>query len=171
MMTLRKVTAEDIAMIGRLWQERWGGDFIIVHGQKFKTEMVEGVIACEEQQVVGLITYHVEGLGCEVITLDSLAERCGVGSRLMAAAAHIARERGCRRLFLLTTNDNLTALRFYQKQGLRLCALRAGAVDEARKLKPSIPLLGDEDIPIHDEVELEFDLSRRLPGESGLVIG
>jgi hypothetical protein len=61
------------------------------------------------------------------------------------------------RLFLITTNDNTHALRFYQRRGLRLCALRPGAVDEARRtLKPEIGEIGNDGIPIHDEVELDL---------------
>jgi hypothetical protein len=32
-------------------------------------------------------------------------------------------------------------------------------VDEARRLKPSIPLVGDHGIPVHDELELELPLA------------
>ena len=60
------------------------------------------------------------------------------------------------RLWLVTTNDNLDALRFYQRRGLRITAVAAGAVDEARKIKPGIPLLGDHGIAIRDEITLEF---------------
>jgi hypothetical protein len=52
------------------------------------------------------------------------------------------------------------ALRFYQRAGFRLTALRAGAVTESRKLKPGIPERGLDDIPITDELELQMDLSR-----------
>ena len=71
---------------------------------------------------------------------------------------HAARERGCRRLFLITTNDNLRALAFYQKRGFELAALRRGALNESRKLKPSIPLIGENGIPLRDEIELEMSL-------------
>lgn len=171
MVKLRNVSPDEIDWIGQFWQKHWGDNFIIVHGREFTPKMVDGVVACMDGQIVGLVTFHIQGQECEVVTLDSLMERRGVGSQLMAAAASVARQRGCQRLFLVTTNDNLAALRFYQKQGLRLCALRTGAVDEARRLKPSIPLLGKGNIPIHDELELEFDLSRRLPGESRLDFG
>jgi hypothetical protein len=62
-------------------------------------------------------------------------------------------------VWLVTTNDNLVALRFYQRRGFRLSALRPGAVDEARRrLKPAIPDAGAFGIPLRDELELELRL-------------
>ena len=56
---------------------------------------------------------------------------------------------------LTTTNDNVDALRFYQRHGFRLVELRPGAVDAARRLKPEIPATGAHGIPLRDELELE----------------
>jgi hypothetical protein len=78
---------------------------------------------------------------------------------LVIAAADLAVAVGCRRYWVLTTNDNVDALRFYQRRGFRLTAVRCGAVDEARRtVKPEIPLTGDYGIPIRDEIELAQDL-------------
>jgi hypothetical protein len=41
---------------------------------------------------------------------------------------------------------------------MRLVAVHRGGVDEARRLKPSIPLIGEHGIPIHDELEFEREL-------------
>jgi ribosomal protein S18 acetylase RimI-like enzyme len=82
-----------------------------------------------------------------------------VGSALIAEVEQIARRAGCTRLWLITTNDNVDALRFYQRRGFRLAALRPGAVDDSRtRLKPEIPDVGDHDIPIRDELELEQEI-------------
>jgi ribosomal protein S18 acetylase RimI-like enzyme len=100
------------------------------------------------------VTYSVEGDSCELVTLDSLAEGAGVGSALLEASVEAARAGGCRRLWLITTNDNLPALRFYQKWGFRLVAVHRDALAESRRLKPSIPLVGREGISLRDELEL-----------------
>jgi len=73
-----------------------------------------------------------------------------VGSELHAAAFAAASARGLRRVWLLTTNDNLDALRFYQRRGMRIAN-----VHRARALKPSIPTVGEHGIEVHDEIELE----------------
>jgi hypothetical protein len=75
----------------------------------------------------------------------------------VAAARSVAAAHACRRIWVLTTNDNVDALRFYQRRGFRLGALRPGAVDEARRTrKPEIPEIGDHGIPLRDEIELEL---------------
>jgi len=65
---------------------------------------------------------------------------------------------GCTRLWLVTTNDNVEALRFYQKQGFRLVALYPNALEASRRLEPDLPLVGRHGIPLRDEIELEMRL-------------
>ena len=117
------------------------------------------LVAERDGRSVGVLTYVVGGADCEVLTLHADERRKGVGSALIAEVKQIARRAGCTRLWLITTNDNVDALRFYQRRGFRLKALHAGAVDDSRiRLKPEIPELGDHDIPIRDELELEHEI-------------
>jgi ribosomal protein S18 acetylase RimI-like enzyme len=81
-----------------------------------------------------------------------------VGSALIEAATQAARRVGCRRLWLITTNDNTHALRFYQKRGFVIAAIHVNALEKARRLKPEIPLIGEDGIPLRDEIELEMIL-------------
>ncbi len=154
----RRSTSEDMLQIRSFWTEHWGDDFVVVHGDVFRPEDVEGFIALEQVQWVGLVTYAMQGEGLEVITIDSLREGCGIGSRLLEQVAAEARRAGCKRIFLTTTNDNLHALGFYQKRGFVLSKLRAGALDQSRRLKPAIPAIGMQGIPLRDEIELEMKL-------------
>jgi len=102
------------------------------------------------------------GGSCEILTLHAARRWAGVGTLLVAEAARLAAEMGCSR-WVVTTNDNVDALRFYQRRGFRLVAVRCGAVDDSRRtLKPSIPLAGDYGIPLRDEIELAQPLP--LPG-------
>jgi L-amino acid N-acyltransferase YncA len=87
-----------------------------------------------------------------------LREGQGIGSKLIEQVIEEARTRGCKRLFLITTNDNLNALGFYQKRGFEIAAVHRGAVNESRKIKPGIPLVGYHSIPLRDEIELEMSL-------------
>jgi hypothetical protein len=77
-----------------------------------------------------------------------------IGTALVEALAATVIGLGCRRLWLTRTNDKLSALRFYLRRGFRLIHIRLGAVDEARRLKPGIPTIGEFGIPIHDELDL-----------------
>jgi ribosomal protein S18 acetylase RimI-like enzyme len=119
-----------------------------------------GVVAVADGAPVGLLTWLVdpEGGAAEIRALAVAEDRRGhgVGRSLLDAGVAALAAAGVRRAWLVTTNDNLAALALYQRAGWRLAALRAGAVDEARRtLKPSIPEVGEHGIPIRDELELE----------------
>jgi GNAT superfamily N-acetyltransferase len=114
------------------------------------------LVADDGSRLVGLLTYVIAGDDCEILTLHAAEQWRGTGSALVDAVARGAVEHGCSRLWLLTTNDNVDALRFYQRRGFRLTALHPGAVDQARRqLKPEIPEIGAHGIPIRDELILE----------------
>lgn len=116
-----------------------------------------GWLAERDGEVVGLLTYRVSGDVADIVTINAFAGG-GVGAALVEAL--VAEVRGsAARLRVTTTNDNTRALRFYQRAGFRLTALRPGAIEESRKVKP-IPALGHDGIPIRDELELEMELSR-----------
>jgi DNA-3-methyladenine glycosylase I len=108
---------------------------------------------------VGLITYNIIEHNCEIVTIDSTHPSSGVGTALIEAVKDIAIKSGCKRLWLITTNDNMNALRFYQKRGFRLVAVHNNALEQSRKLKPEIPMLGNHGIPLRDEIELEMILA------------
>ena len=95
-----------------------------------------------------------------MLTLHADVRGRGVGTALIAKVKRVATHAGCNRLWVITTNDNVDALRFYQRRGFRLAALHRGAVDEGRvRLKPEIPGVGDYRIPLRDELELEQELA------------
>jgi len=98
----------------------------------------------------------VNGEECEVTSLDSLKEGKGIGTVLINEVLQEAKEKNCRRVFLITTNDNLHALGFYQRRGFELVSIHRGAVNESRKIKATIPLIGENNIPLRDEIELEI---------------
>jgi ribosomal protein S18 acetylase RimI-like enzyme len=116
------------------------------------------LVAIHDGQVAGALTYQVRNGQMEAVTVDAFVDGVGAGSALIEAAAEEARRGGCRRLWLITTNDNTNALRFYQRRGMRLAALHRDAIAESRRLKPGIPETGADGIPIRDELELELVL-------------
>jgi GNAT superfamily N-acetyltransferase len=146
----------------RLLTVHMGSEVVAVHGELLRPLELPGFVARADGEPVGLLTYRVAEEGCEVLSLHGAREGIGAGTALLEAARREAEVAGCRRLWLVTTNDNVAALRFYQRRGFRLAALRVGAVDESRRtLKPEIPEAGDHGIPIRDELELEIDLVSR----------
>ena len=117
------------------------------------------LVAEEDGRLVGVLTYIIDGDRCEILTLHAAEKQRGIGRALMQKVQRIAGAAGCRVLWVVTTNDNLDAIRFYQRRMFRLAELHAGAVDESRRtLKPEIPVKGEFGIFIHDELVLEKPL-------------
>jgi len=117
------------------------------------------LVADDNGRIAGLLTYIIGPEKCEILTMHVDSKWLGTGTRLLAAAEEAARAKECDRLVVVTTNDNVDALRFYQRRGFSLAALHKGAVDKSRtRLKPEIPKLGDHGIPLRDELELHKEL-------------
>jgi GNAT superfamily N-acetyltransferase len=155
---LRTKTEKDQAWCSSLLREQWGSARVVSRGRLHHADTLPGLIAELHGEPVGLLTYRIESAECEIVTLNSLLEQRGVATAMLEAVTEAAVSNGCRRLWLITTNDNLPALRFYQKRGFTLAAVYPDSVRGARKLKPEIPELGWEDIPIRDEIEFERNL-------------
>ena len=158
MTAIHRLTAADLPRMCQFWKERWGDEIMVVHGTVFRPDNLSGFLALDDTEWVGAVTFTFTDSECEIISLDSLRENEGIGTALVNAVIEEARQLNCQRVFGVTTNDNLRALGFHQKRGFRLAAVRPGAVDEARKLKPGIPLIGENNIPLRDEIELEMNL-------------
>jgi GNAT superfamily N-acetyltransferase len=153
---LRRIVADDRESVGRLLRDEWGSERVVVRGEEYRPADLPGFVALQDGALVGLVTYLIRGDACEIMTINSLVDGRGIGSALVEEVARVAGEAGCRRLHVVTTNDNLGALRFYQRRGFRLVELRPGAVDESRRrIKPELPEIGEFGIPIRDELEFE----------------
>jgi GNAT superfamily N-acetyltransferase len=155
--TVRPLGAEDREWAQRALAELWG-ETVVSRGRVHDPAALPGFVAEVGGEHVGLVTYRIEGGDCEVVTIDAFPKGAGAGTALVDAVARAAHEAGCRRVWLITTNDNLRALRFYQRRGFRLVALHRDALDRSRELKPSIPEIGLDGIPLRDELELELRL-------------
>jgi GNAT superfamily N-acetyltransferase len=115
-----------------------------------------GFIATLDGVSAGLLTYRDASPEWELFCIVAAAPGSGVGTALVKELVNAAKDRGIARIWLVTTNDNQRALRFYQRRGFRLCGLTPDAVHASRRLKPTIPLIGQDGIPIRDELELEL---------------
>jgi len=151
---VRAIEPGDSDWLRAFLAEHWGSEDVVVHGERFHPVELPGFVATVGDARVGLITYDMRGSTCEIVTLNSTVEGRGIGAALIGRVREIARERDCTRLCLTTTNDNLHALRFYQKRGFELVAVHRGAVETSRELKPEIPAIGCHGIARRDEIEM-----------------
>jgi ribosomal protein S18 acetylase RimI-like enzyme len=155
---IRPINEGDRPMLAWLVAELWGSELVAVHDTVLRPAEMPGFIAERSRRVVGLLTYQLVGDMLEIVTLNAIERQIGIGSQLIEAAADAAGQLGCREVRLTTTNDNVDALRFYQRRGFRLAELRPGAVDRSREQKPQIPRVGSYGIPLHDEIDLTLQV-------------
>jgi septum formation protein len=132
--TLRRVVETDRPLIADLVASEWGLPVVSVSGL-YNPSALPGIVAEQEGELVGVLTYIVSESNMEVVTLNSLVEGRGVGSALLAEARRLAQISG-RRLWLITTNENLRAIAFYQHRGMEIAALHRNFADEVRVAKP-----------------------------------
>lgn len=145
--------------MGEVYQS-WGAEFVVTRGRKVFHQQTEGFYAVDSSgQRVGLVTFEVIEDQLEIITLDAFDRFAGIGTALTNAVLEYARATQIRRVWLITTNDNIEAIRFYQRRGFTIADVHVGQIKQSRKLKPTIPMTGNFGIPLRDEIEFEIWLS------------
>jgi len=145
--------------------EQFRGSVVVSRGRVHRMEELAGFVALERSEMIGLVTYAMEGNECEIVSLDSRAENQGIGSRLLELVIGRATDLGCGRVWLITSNANIKAISFYQKRGFDMFAIHRDAITEARKQKPTIPMRSADGIWIRHEIELEYVIESKNKGE------
>ena len=153
-MQVRSLSAADKAWVAERTELLFSGTFLVSRDTVHDPTQLPGFIAVQDDERIGLLTYHPAGETCEVVSIDALCQYIGVGTALLEAAEQAAREAGCKSLWVIITNDNLDALRFFQRRGFVITDFRLDSLRNIRQLKPGIPLTGIHGIPIRDEIEL-----------------
>ena len=155
---ITKIKTEDSSLIASFIADSWGSPMSVSRGRIFNTADLPGFIYKKDKRVFGLVTYSIDNEDCEIVTLNSQLNNRGLATHLINKVIDKAKIIGCKRVWLITTNDNTNALRFYQKRGFEWIGFYKDSMDESRKLKPEIPELGDDGIPIKHEIEFELRL-------------
>jgi GNAT superfamily N-acetyltransferase len=153
---IRSVTPEDQPWIRDLLFKHFASPRVVSRGVLHQADELPGLVALREGSPIGVLLYDLRGNQCEVVVLIALEEGRGVATALLEAVKSVAIATSCRRIWLITTNDNTPAINFYQRRGWTRVACHYGAVAESRKLKPELPEIGRGGIPIRDEIEFEF---------------
>lgn len=165
-MARHEIRDEDREEVARFIEEHWQSRVVMSSGKAYQPHLEQGYIERRDGRIVGLLTYHFDEDGCmEILTLNSTVEGQGIGSLLMLSAIDRARQSNCKKIWLTTTNDRLRVVDFHQRLGFRLTAVRLGVVDEARNVKPQIPLTGERGVPMRDELVMELEIEPYLDSE------
>jgi ribosomal protein S18 acetylase RimI-like enzyme len=153
---IREIDTSDRPWVRQFLLDQCHSLRVVSRGRLHQADQLPGFIGLLEGTPVALLTYHLSDQQLEIVTLHAAVQGSGLGSTLLEAARVRARELKCRRLWLITTNDNAPAISFYRRRGMTLVQVHEGAVEASRRLKPEIPFTGLAGIPIRDEIEFEY---------------
>lgn len=157
-MKIEIVNKDNRNLVNKFFIDNWFSTDMSVRGEIIDGTKLDGFLLQEESTIIGLVTYTFFKDVCEIVSIDSKRENIGIGSALLKEVEKVAIDNNCKKIRLITTNDNMRALQFYQKRGYCLTKLYPNAMEEVRKIKPNVPELGDNGIPLRDELELEKEL-------------
>ncbi|MDP2181201.1 MAG: GNAT family N-acetyltransferase [Actinomycetota bacterium] len=138
--------------------QHFGSTSVVSRDVLHDVSLLPALVAISGGQPLGVLHYRLDDDECEIVSLVAATSGLGAGSSLVKAICGLAAESGCERLWLVTTNDNSAAQDFYRARGFSRISIYPGAVAAARLLKPEIPLVGQNGIPIEDEIEYELAL-------------
>jgi GNAT superfamily N-acetyltransferase len=136
----------------------WGSDILVSRGKIYRAEDLDGILVYDNKKIVGLGLYDIKNYSCEIVLLETFVQNKGIGTRIIERIKEIAKTKNCERIWLITSNDNIDAIKFYQKKGFRIVNIYINAMEESRKIKPEIPYIGNYEIPIRDEIEFELKM-------------
>lgn len=157
-MEIKNISYKNRNQINYFINSQWFSTNMVVRGELVDMTVLDGFVAYENLNIIGLITYRIKDNECEIISLDSLKERQGIGTSLVNKVIQVATKNKCIKVTLISTNDNINALRFYQKRGFDMVRIYYNSLEIARKIKPSIPMIGEYNIPLKHEIEFEMFL-------------
>lgn len=157
-LSIRPIEEKDNNWLKQVFQAQFGSERIALRGKVINAIDTQGFIAEEKGERVGIILYELQKDNIEIIALVSLSPQQGVGTALIKSIIELAKKVNRQSITVITTNDNTQALRFYQKRGFAITGFFPDAVKALRKLKPELPVFGNDRIPIRDEIELQIEL-------------
>ncbi len=155
---IHPLNQNDKTWLNHVIEDHWASTIVVTRGKIHYVDKLQGFVAFHNQERLGLLTYQLKESECEIITLNALIENKGIGTALIGHFENYCITKGVKRLWVITTNDNTDALRFYQKRGFKIKTVYCNALKKSRVLKPEIPKIGFYGIKIRDEIELEKKL-------------
>lgn len=156
--TIRLTTPDDTQLVSQLMTQHWGGEPLVIRAKKYYPSKLDGIIVEENNEIIGFLFFECQKTSCEIVVFEVFEKFHGIGTKVLDKLKFIAKEKGCHRIYLMTNNDNLDALRFYQRRGFCICGIHLDSVKASRKIKPGIPMVGEYGIPLRDEIDLELIL-------------
>jgi ribosomal protein S18 acetylase RimI-like enzyme len=155
---VRALTPDDHDWVVRTLIENWGSPLVARRGEAIDATVLPGHVATVGDRRVGLVLTATRDEEYEVVSISVTEPRQGIGRALLERCFDEARSMHMKRVWLITTNNNVAAFAFYQHLGMDLCSFYRDGVSRSRSVKPSIPRHDGRGLPIAHELEFELHL-------------
>ena len=155
---LREIKSTDQEWIKKISLDLWNSVEVVSQHKIYYTDKLSGILAIYQDTRAGLLLYSIDQPTLNIISLNTLYENIGIGSKLIERIEKIGIKKRLKKVRITTTNDNIDALRFYQAKGFQIINVNVDIMKKYRKLKPGLPKLGFYNIEIRDEFVLEKPL-------------
>jgi len=153
--SIREKENADNNWINDKLKENWGSSILISRRKKYESSSLDGFIAENNEDKLGMCLYRIANNECEIIVFEAFEQQKGIGTALLNTLIEKCSNSKLKRIWLITTNDNIDALRYYQKHGFEIVCIYRHEIEHSRKMKPEIPIIGNHGIKINDEIEME----------------
>lgn len=152
-MEITRITDDNRKMLTQFIIDNWYGSIMIIKGERVDITTEDGYCIIDKNSVVAVVTYRLKNNICEITLLYTVKQRCGIGKKLVHEVTKTVRNKGGDTVMVVTTNDNIEAIAFYQKMGFDIVNIYRNSMDYVRKMRPTVPIMGENNIPLRHEIE------------------
>jgi ribosomal protein S18 acetylase RimI-like enzyme len=135
---VRPLVGDDRSWVRTLLAASWGVPVVSPGGVYDDPAALPGFVADLDGERAGAVTCAAGSDGWEVVTLEAVQRRSGVGRALIGAVIEAAADAGGTRVWLVTTDDNDAALAFYDRVGFVPVGTHRGFIEVVRARKPHL---------------------------------
>jgi len=131
----------------------WGEEEQLTFDRKFMVAQLPAYIAKVGKNIIGFASFAEVNSDIIIVALSVLPQyqNAGVGKNLIQKVEAETRRLGKKKLLVLTSNDDLPALAFYQSLGFQIYEVKPNVIAE----KHGMILKGIGGLPIRDELRLQ----------------
>jgi len=146
----------DYEEIGRFAEYFWGTTKVACLDKEYEVLDLPAYVVSAGEHMAGMLSYSVEPESMVVVMLDVLPgfQGLGAGRMLIETLKERAQAENKKKIVVWATNDDLTGLYFYQKNGFQIYEVKPDSVAESHGGLQ----VGFAGIPCRDEIRLRCAL-------------
>jgi len=155
-LSAREAAAGDRNSVKKIIESFNGSTKLFLLDKEYDTLGLPGFIASTGKQDAGVLIYSLEPERMVLVKMEVLPghQGLGVGKALLEAAMEKSGAAGIKSIATAVSNDDLSAIYFYQKNGFQIYEVKPGIIAD----RDGMMKAGFAGIPCRDEIRLRLSL-------------